>query len=177
MSASLKGHTNTSDTVGVCFRSLQETAVSSQDVIHAILCGAVEFCKPQSATQIVLSQLDQNLPPNANIIGLSGRDGSVKQKTSANASAVPWNFSGSVLRTRSSTTLLVMLMQVDVMKAGSSSAVKAFSASSTRASSAGFVVDPTGCLAASIPAGGTSTDSLTSAFAYSNAFNALHALR
>jgi hypothetical protein len=34
------------------------------------------------------------------IIGLSGRDGSVRQNTSASASAVPWNLSGKVPRTR-----------------------------------------------------------------------------
>lgn len=110
-------------------------------------------------------------------MGLSGRDGSVKQNTSASASDVPWNFSGSVPRTRSSTTLLVMLMQVYVMNAGSSSAVKASKASWTRASSAAFIVSPTGCFEFLIPAVGTSTDNRTRELVYWSAFNAFLALR
>lgn len=50
------------------------------------------------------------------MIGLSGLDGSVKQKTSANASAVPWNFGGRVPLIFPSITFETNEMQFDVMK-------------------------------------------------------------
>lgn len=43
MSAILDSFPNAPNTVGVCLGSLQETTVSSEDVVHTILRGTVEF--------------------------------------------------------------------------------------------------------------------------------------
>lgn len=67
------------------FWTLQETAIAPYRIVHAILCSSMELCfsfVSKDAGRLALA----SLPSEAKTMGLSGLDGSVRQKTSAKPS-------------------------------------------------------------------------------------------
>lgn len=67
------------------FRTLQETAIAPYGIVHAILCSPMEFCF-SFVSEGVDNRTLARLPSEAKTMGLSGLDGSVRQKTSAKPS-------------------------------------------------------------------------------------------
>lgn len=85
LSACLNFLANPPNTERIRFWTLKESTISSNDIIHSILCSSVELCMVSANSH--LSQNQANfVPSEANTMGLSGLEGSVKQKTSASPS-------------------------------------------------------------------------------------------
>lgn len=67
-------------------RPLKKSAVPPKSIGHAVLCSPMKFCPVVSALENIDVALLPCLPSEANTMGLSGLEGSVRQKTSARPS-------------------------------------------------------------------------------------------
>ncbi len=86
--------TNPSDAEWVRLWALKESTVAAQHIIHAILSCSVEFYGLVSSCG--REQVWLRLPSDEKTIGLSGLEGSVKQKTSARPSEASLRWDGRV---------------------------------------------------------------------------------
>ena len=67
-------------------RALQETTVPPDRIAHAVLCSPMKLCIQSAAVRRARVKWTNESPAEAKTMGLSGRDGSVRQKTSARPS-------------------------------------------------------------------------------------------
>ena len=67
-------------------RALKEPTVAPNGVVHAVLRCPMELCTVNQSDVSPFTTVDRLIPSDAKTIGLSGLEGSDRQKTSANPS-------------------------------------------------------------------------------------------